>query len=335
MVQGFAMSVDDVMWVEKYRPRKLDEVVNQKEVILSLKSLLKHTETLPHLLFSGPPGTGKTSVALCVVSEVLGPAWRSSTLELNASDERKIEDVRQTVKQFSQIAKMGGGKTAYGFIILDECDEMTEPAQNALRRIMETSSRVTRFILICNYLSGIIPPIQSRCAIFQFQRLSEEQIDSHLARIAKNEKAEITPDGLSQIVEGSEGDLRKAMNLLQTSVALSKGKVDAKTVLEITHQAAPQEIQTMLNLAIGGDFTKARNHLYQLMIKHALPGREIVRQIHREIFQTPLLTADQQLKAVSLLGDYDYRLVEGANEDIQLSAFLAQLARIGAEKKEP
>lgn len=327
------MTDESLMWIEKYRPKKLDEVVNQKEAILSLKSLLKHTETLPHLLFSGPPGTGKTSVALCIVFEILGPTWKASTLELNASDERKIEDVRQTVKQFSQIVKIGSGKTEYGFIILDECDEMTEPAQNALRRIMEISSKVTRFILICNYLSGVIPPIQSRCAIFQFQRLTKESIEAHLTHVAKNESIELTADGLSQIVESSEGDLRKAINILQTSSALSKGKIDAKTVLEIAHQATPQEIQLMLNLAIGGDFTKARNQLYQLMIKHALSGREIIKQIHRELFRTPLLSTDKQLQTISLLSEYDYRLVEGANEDIQLSAFLAQLVRIGEEKK--
>ncbi len=327
------MSVESLMWIEKYRPRRLDEVVNQREIIGSIKSLLNHTETLPHLLFAGPPGTGKTTVALCIASEVLGPAWRSSTLEMNASDERKIEDVRQTVKQFSQIVKIGTEKAAYGFIILDECDEMTEPAQNALRRIMETSSQVTRFILICNYLSGIIPPIQSRCAIFQFRRLEKREVESHLTHIAKSEKVEVTDDGLSQITEASEGDLRKAINTLQTSAALSKGKVDGKTVLEITHQAASQEMQAMLNLALSGDFTKARDKLYQLMVKYALSGREIVRQVHRELFRTPLLSPGQQLKAVSLLGEYDYRLAEGANEDIQISAFLAQLAQIGSEKK--
>ncbi|MEM4246362.1 MAG: hypothetical protein QW390_03600, partial [Candidatus Bathyarchaeia archaeon] len=245
------------------------------------------------------------------------------------------EDVRQTVKQFSQIAKMGAGSAGYGFIILDECDEMTEPAQNALRRIMETSSRVTRFILICNYLSGIIPPIQSRCAVFQFRRLEEKEVEAHLTKIAKAEKVEITLDGLSQIVEISEGDLRRAINILQTSAALSKGKIDGKAVLKIAHQAAPKEIQEMLNLALEGEFTKARDRLYELMIKNAITGREIVRQIHREIFKTPLLDADQQLQVVSLLGEYDYRLAEGANEDVQLSAFLAQLARVGSVKKRP
>jgi replication factor C small subunit len=326
------MSEDFLMWIEKYRPHILDDVVNQEETVLSLKSFLKHTETLPHLLFAGPPGTGKTSVAICIAKEILGTGWRSSTLEMNASDERKIEDVRQTVKQFSQISKIGSEKTRYGFIILDECDEMTGPAQNALRRIMETSSMITRFILICNYLSGIIPPIQSRCAIFQFKRIGEEDIESYLLQITKQEKITLTKEGVKMIIELCEGDLRKAINTLQTAAALSNGKIDEKIILKIARQATPNEIQTMLDLAIRGDFEKARNQMYQLMIKHALSGRDIIKQLHREISRTTLLTPNQRLKVTSILGDFDFRLMEGANEDIQLSAFLAQLTQIGSDK---
>jgi replication factor C small subunit len=209
---------------------------------------------------------------------------------------------------------------------------MTGPAQNALRRIMETSSMITRFILICNYLSGIIPPIQSRCAIFQFKRIGKEEIESHLLYITKKEKLTLTKGGAETLVEICEGDLRKAINTLQTAAALSKGKIDEKIILRIAHQATPTEIQTMLNLSIGGDFEKARIQMYQLMTKYALSGRDIIKQLHKEISKTTLLTSKQRLKVIGILSDYDFRLMEGANEDIQLSAFLAHLTQIGSEK---
>ena len=172
-----------LMWVEKYRPKRIEQIVNQKDVIISLKNLIKKPNELPHLLFTGPAGVGKTTTALCLSMELLGGEWKRDTLELNASDERGIKMVRERVKEFAAVIKLPSGNNKekpYRIIILDEADEMTSEAQTALRRIIEDSSKTTRFIIICNYLSQIIEPIQSRCAIFHFTRLEEEDVLKYL-----------------------------------------------------------------------------------------------------------------------------------------------------------
>ena len=173
------MPLEDMMWVEKYRPHKLDDVINQTEVKERLGPLLEKKEEMPHLLFAGPPGTGKTTVALIVADQVLGPLRSDYTLSLNASDERGIDIVRERVKVFASYSDRREG-VPFRLVILDEFDEMTPSAQTALRRIMEESSRFTRFILICNYSSGVIEPIQSRCAIFRFQRVMGAEVVGQL-----------------------------------------------------------------------------------------------------------------------------------------------------------
>src|SRR5208283_3074382 len=179
------MSENGLMWIEKYRPKNLGDVVNQKQSIEGIKALLKTPATMPHLLLSGPPGTGKSTVALCIARQLMGDNFRKLVLELNASDERGIGVVRERIKGFSQIIQSTPSGVHFGLVILDESDEMTRDAQTALRRIMETSSRTCRFILICNYQSGIIEPIQSRCLVFRFRNLEEKQAVEYLTRICK------------------------------------------------------------------------------------------------------------------------------------------------------
>jgi len=230
--------MDEVMWIEKYRPKTLDEVVNLKNIVQSLKAFLKTPKTMPHLLFAGMAGTGKTSIALCIARQLLGPNWRSFTLELNASDERGIKMVREQVKSFSRHSRSSLADIPYSIIILDECDQMTTSAQTALRRIMETSSRVSRFILIANYSSKIIEPIQSRCAVLRFSAIRKEDMLKHLIYIAEKEHLSLLDNAAETIVEFSEGDLRRAINILQTSAVYEEGKtVNEMTVLHVVGQA--------------------------------------------------------------------------------------------------
>ena len=323
-----------VMWVEKYRPKSLDEIVNLKETIHSLKAFLKIPETMPHLLFSGKPGTGKTSVALCMTRELLGSNWRSFTLELNASDERGIKMVRETVKNFARYSRKGFADIPFSIIILDESDQMTSTAQTALRRIMETSSRICRFILICNYSSKIIEPIQSRCAIFRFPPLHQEDMIKYLTYIAKQEKHILPEETAKILVEFSEGDLRRALNTLQTSAMYERDSViNVNTVLRVVGQANPQHVQTMLTNALNGQYMKARDILYQLMITYSLSGVDIIRQIHRELYKLPYLSPKDQAELAKVVGEYDFRLSQGSNEDIQLSALLAQFAAFTKSKR--
>jgi replication factor C small subunit len=330
------MAIDEeaVMWVEKYRPKNLDGVVDLKEIVESLKSFLRNPKTMPHLLLAGIPGTGKTTIALCIARELFGQNWKTFTLELNASDERGIDTVRDRVKDFSRYSRAAFGNVPFALIILDESDQMTGAAQTALRRIMETSSRTSRFILICNQAGKIIEPIQSRCAIFRFSKLDRKAMIEHLCFIAKKEKVSLTPEASERIVDYAEGDLRHAINALQTAAAYRDGVVDEKTVSQVVGEASPVQVQLMIRKALNGDFSEARKIMYDLIGSFGFSGSEIVRQMQRELFKMSSLTPDQRADLSNIIGEYDYRLTQGANSDIQLNALLAQFAKVGQAKGE-
>jgi replication factor C small subunit len=323
------MSETELMWIEKYRPKILDDVVNQKESITGIKALLKTPATMPHLLFAGPPGTGKSTVALCIARQLMGESFRKLVLELNASDERGIGVVRERIKGFSQIIQSAPSGVQFGLVVLDESDEMTKDAQTALRRIMETASRTCRFILICNYQSGIIEPIQSRCSVFRFKQLDETEASTYLERICNAENIQADSEALTRIVELSDGDLRRAVNFLQVAATSSKsGRLELSSLKELLPEAQSELVSNMLKVALQGDFIKARDVMYELMGKYGVSGREIIRTANREISRIPEL-GDKQVQVVRTLGEYDFRLTQGANEDIQLSAMLAQITEIG------
>jgi replication factor C small subunit len=330
-----AASEEALMWVEKYRPKNLDEVVDLHDIVESLKAFMRNPKTMPHLMLAGIPGTGKTTIALCIAHELFGENWRNFTLELNASDERGIDTVRDRVKDFSRYSRGAFGNVPFALVILDESDQMTGAAQTALRRIMETSSRTSRFILICNQSSKIIEPIQSRCAIFRFSRLDRTAMKEHLECIAKKENVNLTSEAAERIVDYSEGDLRHAINALQTAAAYKEGGlVDEKVVSQVIGEASPKQVQLMLNKAINGDFTEARKIMYDIIGTYGFSGAEIIRQMQRELFKISYITPEQKAELSDILGEYDYRLTQGANSDIQLSALLAQFAKVGKTQGE-
>jgi replication factor C small subunit len=315
------------MWVEKYRPKKLNEIVGLKHIVNSIQAFLKNPKTMPHLLLAGIPGTGKTTMALCIARELFGENWKTFTLELNASDERGINTVRDRIKGFSRYSRASFGNVPYALIVLDESDQMTRPAQTALRRIMETSSRTSRFILICNYSNKIIEPIQSRCAIFRFSKLNEKAMVEHIKNIAEKEKLLLSEEVAEKIIEYSNGDLRYAINALQTAAAYGEGEITEKIVLQVVGEASPKQVQLMLSRALSGNFVEARKMMYDLIGQYGFSGSEIVRQIQRELMKVSYLNDSQKAELTNLIGEYDYRLTQGANNDIQLSALLAQFSK--------
>jgi replication factor C small subunit len=319
-----------VFWFEKYRPRSFDEVVDLEEVKARLMGFVKSGD-MPHLLFYGPPGTGKTTMALVLARELYGEYWRENTLELNASDERGINVIRERVKEFARTAPVG--KAPFKLVILDEADNMTSDAQQALRRIMEIYAQNTRFILLANYVSRIIDPIISRCAVFRFSPLPRNLMAERLKHIAEREGITIKEDAIDVIYELSEGDMRKAINLLQVAAATSK-VVDGNAVATAAAAVRPSDIVELFNLAFSGDYLKAREKLRELMYIKGIAGVDIIKAFQRELIRMSL---DDEIKAeiAELLADVDYRLTQGADEEIQLSYLLARLGAIGKKAKPP
>ncbi len=319
----------ELLWAEKYRPRSLDEIVNQEEIVSRLKKFVQE-KNMPHLLFAGPPGTGKTTAAHCLAHDLYGENYRQYMLELNASDERGIDVIRSKVKEFARTRIPGN--IPFKIVLLDEADNMTSDAQQALRRLMEMYTATTRFILIANYPSKIIEPIQSRCAVFRFTPLKKEDVIARLKWIADQEKVEYDIEALEAIYELSEGDMRRAINILQAAAAIGKVTVDA--VYKVVGLAHPREVRQMINLALSGNFTEARYKLRQLMINYGLSGVDVIKQIHREIFSQEIKIPDEyRIIIADLAGEIQFRLVEGADDEIQLNAFLARLAFIGKKLK--
>lgn len=316
------------MWAEKYRPKSLSQMADQKEIVERLASFVK-SRNVPHCIFAGPPGTGKTTAALCLAHDLYGEAYRERLMELNASDERGINVVRETVKTFARVRTLG--EIPFKILVLDEADNMTRDAQQALRRTMERYTGTCRFILIANYSGKIIEPIQSRCAPFRFTYLPREEQAAYLKHIAENEKANLLEDGLDAIYDVCRGDLRKAINSLQAAASLGK-PVSSETVYSVVGRANPADVHAMIKIALTGSFIEARKRLREIITKYGVAGTDIIRQVHIELFRLDI-PEKWKAKLAEVVGDVDFRLVEGATEEIQLSALLARLAEAGYELK--
>jgi replication factor C small subunit len=316
------------MWAEKYRPKKLDEIVNQRDIVERLKSFVK-SKNVPHCIFAGPPGTGKTTAALCLCRGLYGDAYREHIMELNASDERGIDVVRERVKTFARARSIG--EIPFKVMILDEADNMTSDAQQALRRTMERYTETCRFVMCANYSGKIIEPIQSRCAPFRFAYLPREENDRYLCGIAQKEKVKVSEEGLDAIFEVCGGDLRRAINTLQAAASLGK-PVDAKVVYSITGRASPADVQKMMKTAMDGNFIEARKQLREMIQKYGVAGSDMIRQIHSEIFRSDV-PEPWKIRLADIVGEVDFRLVEGADEEVQLSSLLARLVEAGSELK--
>jgi len=312
------------IWTEKYRPKNFEGVFGQDDIIKKVQNLTRSLN-IPHLLFAGPAGTGKSTLALIVVRDLFGINWKENYLELNASDERGIDIVRQKVKDFARTKALGN--VPFKVIFLDEADALTKEAQQALRRTMENYTSTCRFIMSCNYSSKIIDPIQSRCAIFRFKLLEKKDIEKIIQKIAQNENLQVSDKTSETLYEGSEGDCRRVINLLQACASITPS-ITPELVNTLVSSAKPADIKIVLEYALSGDFIKSKEKLLDVMLKESISGTDVIKAIQKEIWN---LQIDNELKVrlTEKTGEIEFRLVEGSDEFIQLEALLASFVLAG------
>jgi len=322
------MDETHTIWIEKYRPAKLADIVGQDDIVERLSSYVK-SGNLPHLLFTGSAGVGKTTAAVTLAREFFGDSWQMNFRELNASDERGIDVVRNQIKEFARTRP--AGDAAFKILFLDEADALTTDAQAALRRTMESYAKTCRFILSCNYSSKIIDPIQSRCAIYRFRPLGPQAVQEEIARIAAKEHLTVIPEAMDAMVYIAQGDMRKAINALQGAAILST-TIEAPMVYAITSNARPEEIEELLTLALSGDFEGAETLLSRLLRERGIAPNELINQCYRALVKKEMERA-LKVELIDALGETDFRLSEGASSDIQMEALIAQFVLAGTRKR--
>ncbi len=309
------------IWCEKYRPKTFKEFIGQERIVERVKAFVK-AKNIPHMLFAGPAGCGKTCLAIITAKEMFGKNWKENFLELNASDSRGIDIIRGEVKNFARTKSINTDLPK--IIYLDECDALTKDAQQALRRTMEVYSKTARFVLSCNYSSKLIDPILSRCAVFRFKPLEEKDIKEKINYIAKEEGLKLGKNIVEALFNLCEGDLRRAENILQGCAAISK-EIDEKLIYEVVSAARPKEIKNVLINALDGSFIESRDLLLDTMIKHSLSGVDVIKQIQKEVWNLEI-DDNIKMKIIEKCGDIEFRINEGSDEFIQLQAFLATIS---------
>jgi replication factor C subunit 3/5 len=320
----------DLPWVEKYRPSDLNSIISHEDILNTLKNLISNNK-LPHLIFYGPPGTGKTTTILACAKKIYGENYKSIILELNGSDERGISVVREHIKEFSNtqimLSQIMDIKCKYKLVILDEADSMTIDAQFALRRVIENCSNNTRFCIICNYLTKIIPGIQSRCAVLKFSPI---QIDDHykyINNIINLEKINITDDCITNIIKISEGDMRKSINILQSLFLINSNNIIiTKDLYKMVGYLEPDKSIEMMNYLFE---KKSLNEIYTNILKfkeeYNLSINDILKELSQFLLKNTKLSTSKLIEIFDKLAQIEVYLTNNVNQDIQLCAIISAL----------
>jgi replication factor C small subunit len=316
--------MEHAIWTEKFRPSTFAEVKGQQEIVKRLEAFVKQ-KNMPHVLFAGPAGIGKTTLSLVIAKELYGEQWKENFLDLNASDERGIDVVRNKVKDFARTKALGD--VPFKIIYLDEADALTKEAQQALRRTMENYTQSTRFILSCNYSSKILDPIQSRCTIFRFKPLVQEDIEEIITIIAKKESLHIDKEAKQALYDVSKGDVRRLENILQASAAV-QSKITAELIYSIASYAKPKEVEQILESCVKKDFIGAKKQLLTTMLDYGLAGLDIIKQLQAEVWNLKHVEDRKKLEMSKACGETEFHMIEGADEFVQLEALIANFILI-------
>ena len=307
----------NVPWIEKYRPDNLNDVLSHNHITTTFKKLIKNNK-FPHCIFFGQSGTGKTSTIISCAKEIYGSKYKNMVLELNGSDDRGIGVIREKIKKFSEYDKLfcSGIK----LVVLDEIDSMTYDAQFALRRVIENYTATTRFCLICNYIYKIIPALQSRCFTFRFSHLDDKSIKNKLINIAKKEKIKIKEDAIDAIINISDGDMRKAINTLQ-SLSLTIKTITEKSVYKYTGSLTDKIIDKILNILINDNFKEVYIKIKKIIKNNNLCFIDLIKNINKFIDKLNL-NNNQLTEFIKDMAELEYNLYNDGTEDIQIAALI-------------
>jgi len=316
-----ASSGSRTLWNEKYRPARLQGILGQEEAMAALRAFVEKG-TVPELLLLGPPGTAKTTSALCLVSEIYGGDLGAHFLEMNSGEKDDIA----TIKEFANSRPVQGG-IPFKVVLLRQLDAIDANAQQSLRRIVERTVPTCRFVFTAHHKDRVIGALQSRCSILLFRPYPPKALQSHIAKILEGEGIEFDAPGLRRIAERADGNLRMAIDLAQ-AVAMAKGKVTAIAVYQITECLYPQDVKALYELASSGDFEGSRMRLRELLVVPGYSGPEIIGQLQREILRSELDDGEKG-RLVDFAAEADMRIAQGGEAEVQISALLAKLASHG------
>jgi replication factor C subunit 3/5 len=320
----------DLPWVEKYRPDDLNNIISHVDILNTLNNLINNNK-LPHLIFYGPPGTGKTTTILACAKKIYGENYKSIILELNGSDERGISVVREHIKEFSNtqimLSQIMNIKCKYKLVILDEADSMTIDAQFALRRVIENCSNNTRFCIICNYLTKIIPGIQSRCAVLKFSPIHIDDHYKYVNNIINLEKINITDDCINNIIKIAEGDMRKSINILQSLFLINSNNIIiTKDLYKMIGYLEPDKSIEMMNYLFE---KKSLNEIYTTILKfkekYNLSINDILKELSQFLLKNTNLSTSKLIEIFDKLAQIEVYLTNNVNQDIQLCAIISAL----------
>ncbi len=317
--------MNDITLLQKYEPKSLNGIAGQTNIVKILKGYVK-TENIPHLMFSGPPGVGKTTLANILARELFGDHWRKNIIMLNASDERGIDIVRGKIKESTRYAPIGGYN--YKIIFMDEADELTEPAQRALRETMIRNQTITRFIFSVNNISKVITPLQDRCQVFRFKAIPHDEIKIHLMKVAKAEEINIKSQHLMLVAVLAKGSMRRAMNALQSLSVI--GEITEPIIRELMDTTVDAEhSKKLLKRVLTTEVEKYEEFLFKMVYASAFDPSEILQGMMSELIA---LNNPAALPAITTLAEHDWRISQGASGMIQLRC---ALFRINQMKQKP